>query len=277
MRMASTERATDIRNYYGFKSYPFAADVRVEDMYKLKSMMEISEGIEFAMQQSMYFAIIGDVGSGKTTALRYSMSRFPSKKYAVINVVGGDYSFVELMRHTMACLGIFTRTTQQTVMLRSIYEGLGALREDGKTPILCLDEAHLLKIDVYSQLHLLSQQSHQQPKVLPMVICGQEGLFEKLNNYQARPIMSRILNGYNLKSLSQEECIGYIQHQLSTIGGGDPDLFEQTALIAVTQASGGLPRRVNAVCLKALKSAMDCGRRTVTAEDIRLASKDWWQ
>lgn len=89
--------------------------------------------------------------------------------------------------------------------------------------------------------------------------------------------MSRVLNGYNLKSLSQDECIGYIQHQLSTIGGGDPDLFEQTALIAVTQASGGLPRRVNAVCLKALKGAMDCGRRSVTAEDIRLASKDWWQ
>ena len=110
-----------------------------------------------------------------------------------------------------------------------------------------------------------------------MVICGQEGLFDKLNNYQARPIMSRVLSGYNLKSLSQDECICYIQHQLSSIGGGDSDLFEQTALIAVTQASGGLPRRVNAICLKALKSAMDCGRRSVAAEDIRLASKDWWQ
>jgi len=275
--MAPIEQATDMRNYYGFRSYPFAADVKVEDMYKLKSMVEISDGIEFAVQQSMYFAIIGDVGSGKTTALRYSMSRFPSKKYAVINIVGGDYSFIELMRHTMACLGIFTRTTQQTMMLRSIYAGLVALREDGKTPVFCLDEAHLLKTDAYAQLHLLSQQSHQQPKVLPMVICGQEGLFDKLNNYHARPIMSRVINGYNLKSLSQDECICYIQHQLSTIGGGDPDLFEKTALIAATQASGGLPRRINAISLKALKNAMDAGRKSVTAEDIRIASKDWWQ
>lgn len=277
MSRASMENGPDIRNYYGFKSYPFAADVKVQDMYRLASMLEISDGIEFAVQQSMYFAIIGDVGSGKTTALRYSLSKFPPKKYAVINIVGGDYSFIELMRHTMACLGIFTRTTQQTMMLRSIYEGLGALRDDGKTPILCLDEAHLLKIDVYSQLHLLSQQSHQQPKVLPMVICGQEGLFEKLNNYQARPIMSRVISGYNVKSLTQEECICYIQHQLSVIAGGEADLFEQTALIAATQASGGLPRRVNAICLKALKNAMDCNRKSVTADDIRLASKDWWQ
>lgn len=275
--MAQTNHGPDMRNYFGFRSYPFAADVKVEQMYKLSSMMEISEGIDFAVQQSMYFAIIGDVGSGKTTALRYSLSLLPAKKYVAINAVGGEYSFIELMRHVMACLGQFTRTTQQTMMLRYIYDGLEALRADGKIPIFCLDEAHLLKTDVYAQLHLLSQQSHQQPKVMPMVICGQEGLFEKLNSYHARPVMSRILNGYNLKSLSQDECIGYIQHQLSVIGGGEPDIFEQTALIAVTQASAGLPRRVNAICLKALKNAMDCGRRSVTADDVRMASKDWWQ
>lgn len=273
---AGGNKSTDMRNYFGFRSYPFAADVKVENMYKLASMVEISNGIEFAVQQSMYFAIIGDVGSGKTTALRYSLSQFPQKKYSIINIVGGDYSFIELMRHTMACLGIYTRTTQQTLMLRSIYNALEALRSEAKTPILCLDEAHLLQTPVYSQLHLLSQQSHQQPKVMPMVICGQEGLYEKLNSYHARPIMSRVINGYNLKSLSQDECICYIQHQLSSIGGGDNDIFDQTALIAVTQASGGLPRRINAICLKALKNAMDCGRRSVIAEDVRNASKEWW-
>ena len=92
----------DIRNYFGFKAYPFAADIDPKSMYLFRSMVEINDGIAFAVQQSMYFAVIGDVGAGKTTALRYSLSQFPSKRYRIINAVGGEYSFIELLRHVMA-------------------------------------------------------------------------------------------------------------------------------------------------------------------------------
>lgn len=62
---------TDIRTFYGFRQMPFSPELKPEQMYLLSSMVEISEKIQFAIQNGMYFVVIGDVGAGKSTSLRY--------------------------------------------------------------------------------------------------------------------------------------------------------------------------------------------------------------
>jgi len=68
---------TDIRTFYGFKQMPFSAELKPNQMYLLSSMVDISNKIQFAIQNSMYFTIIGDVGAGKSTSLRYSLHQLP--------------------------------------------------------------------------------------------------------------------------------------------------------------------------------------------------------
>jgi type II secretory pathway predicted ATPase ExeA len=268
---------TDIRTFYGFKQIPFSAEIQPKQMYLLASMVEISNRIQFAIQHSMYFTIIGDVGAGKSTSLRYALHQLPAKSYQVIDLVGGQWSFVEVLRQCMAALGIFTRTNQPSSMLRQIHEALDLIYNEGKRPVLFIDEGHLFTSDVFAQLHLISQQSLAKANVIPIVLCGQDGLFEKLRNPQARPLMSRILDGYNLHSLSQEECFGYIEHHIREIGGTDTPIFDKPALIAISQVSAGIPRNINSVCLLALQYGMDQKMQTVSAEVIRKVTRNWWE
>lgn len=268
---------TDIRTFYGFRQIPFSPELKPGQMYLLSSMVEISRRIQFAIQNSMYFTLIGDVGAGKSTSLRYALSQLPSKSYQAIDLVGGQWSFVEVLRQLMASLGIFTRTNQPSTMLRQIHESLDLIYNDGKRPVLFLDECHLFTGDFYAQLHLISQQNLAKANVIPIVMCGQEGLFEKLRNPQARPLMSRILDGYNLRSLSQEECFGYIEHHLKTIGGRNSEIFDKPALIAVSQVSAGIPRNINSVCLLALQHGMEQGMQAISAEVIRKVTRNWWE
>jgi len=228
---------TDIRTFYGFKQIPFSPELKPEQMYLLSSMVEISKKIQFAIQNSMYFTLIGDVGAGKSTTLRYVLQ-------------------------LMASLGLFTRTNQPSTMLRQIHEALDLIYNDGKRPVLVIDECHHFTGDFYAQLHLISQQNLAKANVIPIVMCGQEGLFEKLRNPQARPLMSRILDGYNLRSLTQDECFGYIEHHLKTIGGRGSEIFDKPALIAVSQA---------------LQHGMEQGLQTLSAEVIRKVTKNWWE
>lgn len=223
------------------------------------------------------FAIIGDVGAGKSTALRYALSQLPDKQFAVLPVIGGNWSFVELLRQCMAGLGVFTRTTQQSTMLRSIHESFGAIRENGRIPVVCIDEASLFQQNAYNQLHLLSQQSLTDGYVVPVVMCGQESLFEHLRNPFCRPLMNRILDGFNLRGMSQDETSRYIVHHVSTISGGSGDLFDEKAMIAVHQGAAGIPRRINELCLLAMNDAMLRQQRTVSMENVRTASRAWWE
>lgn len=267
----------DIKTYYGFHRQPFASHLPIDQLYQLSAMIEIGERCLFTISQAMIFTLIGEIGSGKSTALRYAMNQLSKKHYHVIHIFGGSWSFTEMLRQCMHAVGINARTNQQTAMLKQIYEALTQIRADGRTPVLFIDECDLFKQSVYSQLHLLCQQDLNDSRVLPIVMCGQETLFEKLRHPYARPLLNRVMNGYNLRNMSQQECLGYIKHHLTTISGGQEQLFSPQALIAVTQASGGIPRNINTICLLALKHGMDEQLKVISPEVIRLVTKEWWQ
>lgn len=268
---------TDIRTFYGFRQTPFSPDMRPEQIYLLGGMLEIAKRIQFAIQNSMYFTIIGDVGAGKSTSLRYALHQLPAKSYQVLDLVGGQWSFVEVLRQCMSALGIFTRTNQASSMLRQIHEAFDFIRNDGRRPVLFIDEASLFQSDVFTQLHLISQQNLAKASVVPIVMCGQEALYEKLRNPLARPLMSRVIDGYNLRSLTQDECLGYIDHHLRVIGGCSSDIFEKPALVAIGQVSAGIPRNINTVCLLALAHGMEQGTTTISADVIRKVARNWWE
>jgi type II secretory pathway predicted ATPase ExeA len=268
---------TDIRTFYGFRQMPFSPELKPEQMYLLSSMVEISDKIQFAIQNGMYFVIIGDVGAGKSTSLRYALHQLPAKSYQVIDLVGGQWSFIEMLRQFMSALGIMTRSNQPSMMLSQIHEALDLVYAEGKRPVLFVDECHLFAPDLYAQLHLISQRNLSRANVIPIVMCGQEGLFEKLRNPHARPLMSRVLDGYNLHSLTQDECFGYIDHHLKVIGGRTTPIFDKPALIAVSQVSAGIPRNINSVCLLALQHGMEKGVQEVSADVIRKVTRNWWE
>jgi len=267
----------DIKTYYGFQRQPFANYMPTNQLYQLNSMVEIAERSLFAISSAMVFVIIGEIGSGKSTALRYAISKLSQKHYHPLHIIGGAWSFVELLRQCMIASGIFTRTNQQTTLLKQIYEMFSQIRSDGREPVLFIDESDLFQQNVFSQLHLLSQQNPNDNRILPIVMCGQETLFDKLRNPYARPLFNRVMDGYNLRSMNQSECIGYITHHLSTVAGGHDELFSESALIGVTQASGGIPRNINTICLLALKHGMDHQLKVISPDVIRLVTKQWWQ
>lgn len=271
------DKSADIRNWFGFKKMPFAVDVSTKDIFLRECMPVISSKIRFAIQNSFYYVVIGDVGSGKSTALRYALSQLPPKQYEVLSVVAGNRSFSELLRQISSSIGVPTKAFQATTILGCIYDGYASLRESGLSPVIFIDEAHLIPREVLCQIHLLSQQSVNDTKITPIILCGQETLFDSLRYPSCKPIMSRVLDGFNLKSMSNEECNQYIIHQVCNIGGAHEDIFDDLSLKAIYQSSGGIPRKINAICLLALHKAMENQQTSVCPDVIREVTRNWWE
>jgi general secretion pathway protein A len=74
--------------------------------------------------------------------------------------------------------------------------------------------------------------------------------------------------------LNGEETSSYVLHRLNIAGRPDGNIFSPAALKRVFQCSGGVPRRVNLICDRALLTAYSEERGVVSRRDVNQAVKE---
>jgi type II secretory pathway predicted ATPase ExeA len=185
------------------------------------------------------------------------------------------WSFTELIRQILATLGIEFRQYQPAVMIRLIQEQLIAIHNDGKKCIIIIDEAHLLKADAYAQLHILAQTAEPPRALFSLMLCGQEELAEKISTPQARPLLSRIAEGYYVPALSHTDYGDYIDHHLK-LAGAKREIFDKLGRDAIWQCSNANLRSIGNSCLAAMQYAANHDIHIVNAECVRKSQRTWW-
>lgn len=262
-----------IRHHFGFKKDPFPQNVPVKDLYPLPCLESLLQRVSFAVDQKAISVVTGEVGSGKSTSLRYVASTFHSSEYELISLVGGNYSPMELYRQILFSFGLNCLSFQVSVMVAKIREVLLEIASRKVTPLLILDEAHLLKRSVFTQLHTLAQFEFDSRPVMPMVLCGQDLLLDHLMANDVRPLSSRVLGRSHLEAIKMEVMKDYLEHHIC-LAGGNGKVFSQEAVFAIHQSSGGLLRRANALAKTAMLACALEGSHTVSADHVRIASTE---
>jgi general secretion pathway protein A len=98
----------------------------------------------------------------------------------------------------------------------------GTILEIGKRkqiPVLIIDEANLLRIEVFAQLHTIGQFELDSKPLLAVILAGQNNLIDKLMYLTSRPLASRVIGRSQLEGLKQKDMEGYLKHHLEL--GGD--------------------------------------------------------
>jgi type II secretory pathway predicted ATPase ExeA len=158
-------------------------------------------------------------------------------------------------------------------MLALIRGLLTDITSKKQIPVLIIDEAHMLRLDVFAQLHTLTQFDYDAHTLMPMILSGQISLIDKLLFHTSRPFASRIVGRSHMEALQRDHMAAYLAHHLSIVGGS-PNLFADDAVTAIHQSSGGLLRRAGNLARGALLAAAEEKCPTVTAEHVRLAATE---
>jgi len=74
--------------YYGFKREPFIADIPRDELLKTPMIKEVQNRIEYVIRLGSIGLITGDVGCGKSTALRQTAGELHPSKYKVLWITG---------------------------------------------------------------------------------------------------------------------------------------------------------------------------------------------
>jgi general secretion pathway protein A len=83
-----------------------------------------------------------------------------------------------------------------------------------------------------------------------------------------------VIARYHLRALGEEESAQYVRHRLEVCGLERPLPFDRAALRRVHAASGGVPRRINLLCDRALLGAYASGNGNVTRRIVDHAAAE---
>lgn len=258
---------------FGFSGEPFRQDIPVDKLFPLPGLKAFLERFDYAMHLGAATVITGEVGTGKSTSLRAATARLHPSQYVVITVVATSGSVLELLKQICLELGAPQVSSSLARLTKTIRDMLANLTAKKQRPVLVVDEAHLVRLDVFAQLHALMQLPYDERTLMPLVLSGQNILIDRLLYHTSQPFASRIIGRTLLAGLVRDDIRAYLDHHLKLVGSS-VEVPSDEAVTAIHQSSGGLLRRANALARGALLAAAKEKAPVVTAEHVRLATTE---
>lgn len=260
--------------FFGFLHEPFGPDLRADQILQTPEVLAVSDRFEYTVRLGAIGLVTGEVGSGKSTALRWALSRLHPSEYRPLWITASSGSILEFYRQLASELEVDTATSSRAVLLRIIRRQILELACNRKQrPVLVVDEASLLRIEVYAELHTLTQFEGDSKPYLPIILAGQSNLVDLLLYRTSVPLASRIVARCHLQGITRESMEHYLKHHL-TIAGISQQFFSDAAITAIQQGSGGLLRRANHLARGSLIAAAHEKTQIVSAEHVRIASTE---
>ena len=262
------------RQFFGLQSEPFIADIKRKDILVTAALKGVEDRVHYAVGIGGIAVVTGEIGSGKSTALRYVIGGLHPSEYRIIYVTASSGSILELYRQILAALGISLSSSSRALLTQRIKQEIAELINGKKLKTaLFIDEASLLRLEVFAELHTLTQFEQDSKPFLPVVLAGQSNLVDNLRYRNCQPLASRVVAKTHLQGSDLKTMEEYLRHHLA-IAGMKRMLFDETAVTAVHQGSGGLFRRANHLARGALVGAARSDSHEVTAEHVRLAATE---
>jgi general secretion pathway protein A len=249
--------------FYGLKELPFALTPDPRFIYFTPSHTEAMANLHYGIESGKGLIVVtGEVGTGKTTILRWMMQRL-DRSVLVGYVINPRLSVPEFYQHVARLLGV-TEWQNKSELLFALGATLAERHARGLRTVLIIDEAHGLSTAVLEEIRLLSNFESDSAKHLQIVLTGQPELREVLNNPELRQLKQRVALRCEIKPLPDAaETARYVAARLKVAGAQRTDLFSPGALDYIFRCAAGIPRQINNLCDNALLAGFAAGARQI--------------
>ena len=254
--------------FYGLKELPFALTPDPRFIYFTPSHTEVMANLHYGIESGKGLVVVtGEVGTGKTTILRWMMQRL-DRTVLVAYIFNPRLSVSEFYQHVATLLDVQKWETKSELLME-LGRALESRHSRGLRTVLIVDEAQGLSTHVLEEIRLLSNFESNTAKQLQIVLTGQPELRGVLNNPDLRQLKQRVALRCIIKPLPNvEETDRYITSRLLVAGAERTDIFSPGAIDYIFRCSDGIPRNINNLCDNALLAGYASGETTIGPEVI---------
>jgi type II secretory pathway predicted ATPase ExeA len=259
-----------LQAHYGFSRMPFGRDLAPGMLHRHASHNEAVARIAWCISERSIGVITGEVGAGKTVSVRAVLASLDPSRHTIIylpNPMIGTRGICEEI------LNIFGQRPSHLAsrLFTQVSKALLAEREErGRTPVLVLDEAHLLAYEQLEMIRMLGNTSMDQDSPLACLLVGQPTLRRTMKLAVLAALEQRTSLRYTMPGMAPAETASYIAHHVNLAGRPD-QLFTEDAMNLIHSTGRGYPRAVNNLALQSLVAAFAAGKNLVDEAATRSA------
>jgi general secretion pathway protein A len=238
------------KEFFNFTKTPFARDIDVKNLYLHEDFQELKSRLKYAIENRLFAAVTGEVGSGKSTAIRAVVDDINPVSHKIIYIAQSDMSPKSFYNEILEQLDIDSSYFKPEAK-KKVTKAVMDIYQHGKTLVVIVDESHLLTEKMLEEVRFLVNFNMDSLSPLSLILVGQPELSEKLSNYSMRAISQRITIRYILKELDIQSTEDYIRTHLKAAGSNN-EIFTNDAVKEIHMYSTGIPRKINLICDKTL-------------------------
>ena len=245
--------------FFGFREKPFSLLPDPAFLYLGGQHSTALALLEYGIASQAGLTVVsGEIGSGKTTLVRYLLDRIPGD--VTVGLVSNTHeSFGDQLPWFLLAFDLEHVGKERIELFRIFSDFLVAEYAQGRRTVLIVDEAQNLGAQALEELRLLSNVNADKDQILQLILVGQPQLRELLKQPELLQLAQRVSAACFLGPLKPDDVVAYVAHRL-TVAGGDASIFDADAVRLVCEASAGIPRVINTLCDLALVYAY--GART---------------
>lgn len=256
-----------IQAAFNLKHIPFTKDIPETELFEHDQFKEIGSRMNQLFENRGIGMFTGEVGCGKSTAVRTALTKLSSQTHKTVYLYRGMDDIGTFYKQIAHQLGIMP-SLRKADTAQQVISTINELYTQNKvTPVIVIDEAHLLKPDILDEIRLIHNSQYDSTDLLATALVGQPPLKKMMGYNKFLPLRQRISIAYHIKALSKNDAYRYFQHHIDRCGA-NTKIFLDNAIETIITASKGVPRVINTLALKSMHKAVEKKGQTVDQEYV---------
>src|SRR6476660_3899164 len=157
------------KQFYGLRDIPFSLAPDPRYLFRTESLLEVFANLQYGIESGKGIVVVtGEVGTGKTTILRWMMQRL-DRTVLVAYIFNPRLSVTEFYQHIATLLEVQKWETKSELLME-LGRCLESRHARGLRTVLIIDEAQGLSPHVLEEIRLLSNFESDTAKQLQIVL-----------------------------------------------------------------------------------------------------------
>jgi len=255
--------------FFNFTKTPFQRDIPHDALYMTPQFNALQDRLSHGVRNRYFLIVTGDSGSGKTAAIRHFTSSLDSNRTVAFYVSESSLTPRNFYFDILNQLGVKPRFYRGDAK-RQLVKEFQKFSDDKKLPVIIIDEAHLCDMEMLTEIRFLLNFDMDSRSPMSLILSGQSEIRDILKKQIYEAISQRIDLRCHIPPLDRSQTAEYIVAHLRYAAGSHIDIFSESAVSAIFDFSGGLPRKINRVAALCLMHAAQTNKRIIDDHMVTL-------